>query len=139
MKQETLRAHLMNVRNSQGSLTAGAVVTAASPKASPLHVLFEWDNTIAGNKYREQQASELIRSVKVSYRKDDRDEDMRYFVSVETPDGYVYEPSEEVVKDEILTSLVLRTMEREWRQMQSRYGHFQEFVDLVRSEIPTVS
>ena len=37
---------------------------AAEPLNSPLHAYFEWDNTIAGTRYRLQQARELIRTVK---------------------------------------------------------------------------
>lgn len=36
---------------------------------------------------------------------------------------------------ELATEHVLREMEREWRQLQSRYGHFQEFVDMVRGDV----
>ena len=50
-------------------------------------------------------------------------------------DGYVYQPVDEVAKDEIATEIVQREMEREWRQLQERYGHFVEFIELVRGSL----
>lgn len=45
-----------------GNLTPDAVVEAARPKAHPLHHRFEWDDSVAGHKYRLDQARALIRT-----------------------------------------------------------------------------
>lgn len=127
-----LRDSLQAIYEQRGKLTPAIVVDEAKVKGHPLHQRFDWDNKIAGPKWREVQAQELIRSVKIKYRFGDRTETCRYFVSVERDDGFVYEPAEDVMRDEILTEIVLRTMERDWRQLQSRYGHFKEFVELIR-------
>ena len=44
-----------------GVLGPSAVVDAARPKASPLHRMFEWDNTKAAEKFRLLQAAEILR------------------------------------------------------------------------------
>lgn len=130
-----LRSQLQTLYNDNGFLTPPIVVEAARPKDSLLHSRFEWDNRVAGEKYREQQASELIRSVKISYRKGNKTEDIRYFVSVQREDGYSYHPAEVVAQDSTLTAIVLRDMEREWRQLESKYGHFKEFIEMVRRDL----
>lgn len=108
----------------------------ARAKTSPLHTYFEWDNGKAGEKWREHQASELIRSVKIQYVKGRTTKETRHFVSVNRPDdGYSYMPAEDVAKDEILTAIVLREMEREWKVLKERYGHFREFVEMVRRDV----
>ncbi len=48
-----------------GRLTAAAVVEEAADPASPLHGHFEWNDTEAARKHREDQARALIRSYKV--------------------------------------------------------------------------
>lgn len=49
-----------------GCITPEAVVKAAENPNSPLHGLFEWDDAIAGHKYRVEQAREVIRSIKLT-------------------------------------------------------------------------
>lgn len=49
-----------------GKITPAMVVAEAKRKDHPLHQFFEWDDRIAGNKYREDQARGYIRSVRVT-------------------------------------------------------------------------
>jgi len=44
----------------EDKLTATEVVNTAKDENNPLHSCFEWDDTVAGEKYREQQARQLI-------------------------------------------------------------------------------
>ena len=46
-----------------GDLTPDAVVKSAKDPRSPLHGAFEWNDKVAGHKYRLQQARALIRDV----------------------------------------------------------------------------
>lgn len=59
-------AELRRIQDKQGRITPEIVVTAAEKPKSPLHHLFEWDDTVAGHKYRIEQAREVIRSVKLT-------------------------------------------------------------------------
>lgn len=132
----SLRDQLQLLYDHYGELTPSIIVDEARPKTSPLHTYFEWDNKIAGEKYRQQQASDLIRKVKITYQKGDRIEQTRYFVSVQKEDQQrAYHPAEKVIEDEIATQIVLREMEREWKQLQNRYGKFKEFAELVRRSL----
>lgn len=49
----------------KGNLTPKALVDASRRKNAALHDLFEWDNEIAAEKYRETQASYFIRSIEI--------------------------------------------------------------------------
>ncbi len=66
-----------------GKLLPATIVDAAEPKSSKLHPCFEWNNTKAAKKYREQQASEMLRKIVVVY-KDNKDEaqHIRAFVNI---------------------------------------------------------
>lgn len=134
----SLREHLQAIYDQRGVLTPALVVDEARPKAHPLHGHFEWNDKVAGEAWRRQQAHELIRSVKVVYREatdTDPAEHVRAWQAVRNDDGHVYEPAEKVAADPFLSALVLKDMEREWKQLHRRYGHFAEFVDLVRGDI----
>lgn len=48
-----------------GNLTAKALVDASRPEDAPLHKEFEWNDSIAAEAYREQQARHIINSIEV--------------------------------------------------------------------------
>jgi hypothetical protein len=48
-----------------GRLTPNAVVEDARDKDSPLHSVFEWDDAVAADRFRIEQARNLIQSFKV--------------------------------------------------------------------------
>lgn len=75
-KNETVKA-LQAIYKRDGILTAEALVRDAKSKKHPLHDKFEWDNTIAGHKYRLQQGRNII-SVTVI---DEDDEDNKTSVT----------------------------------------------------------
>lgn len=50
-----------------GSIKPAAVVDAARPEESQIHPCFEWNDPIAAEEWRKQQARNLIRSVRVQY------------------------------------------------------------------------
>lgn len=50
-----------------GNLTPGELVRVSRPKDAPLHGEFEWNDAIAAEKYREEQARYIIRSIEVVY------------------------------------------------------------------------
>lgn len=61
-REEVVREALRTLERN-GRLTPEGVVRAAKPDTSPLHPYFEWNNSIAANAHRLEQARQLIRSV----------------------------------------------------------------------------
>jgi hypothetical protein len=57
----SIRSVCAEIDERDGSITPEAVVAAARPKNSPLHQLFDWDNEVAGDKWRNHQARILIK------------------------------------------------------------------------------
>jgi hypothetical protein len=55
----------LNRIHNKGDLTAKSVVSASRPDEAPLHPVFEWDDTVAGERFREHQATNLIRCVRI--------------------------------------------------------------------------
>lgn len=139
----SLRDELMNIRAKRGGLTPTMVVEEARPKSHPLHDRFEWDNRIAGDKWRETQASELIRSVRVSFERSDGSRgDLREFHAVrsdESSPSCLYEPVGEIIGNQMMTELLRRDMQRDWRALKQRYDVFEEFRQMVRSDLQASS
>ena len=128
----SLRDVLLGIRSKRGQLSEEIVVEEASDPKHPLHHRFEWNDAVAGHKYRLEQAGRLLRvTYKVSLG--DGSADLRAFVVPRRADGVsgVYEPLEEVVADPMSREIMLREMRRDWQNFKRRYQHMQEFVNLV--------
>lgn len=131
----SLREQLEAIYVAHQALTPALLVDLARDQAHPLHDRFEWDNRIAGEAWRREQAHKLISSVRVAYRPDDKPQDtVRAFHAVRTEDGVGYHPAEKVAHDPFLARLVLADMEREWKQLRSRYETFTEFWQMINRD-----
>ncbi|SDD61387.1 hypothetical protein SAMN04488581_2666 [Mycolicibacterium neoaurum] len=134
-----LRSVLTAQYQKHGELTPQIVVEEARPDTAPLHNRFEWDDEVAGEKYRLVQAAELIRSVRITFS-DNKTGERRYvrgFHSLrqagDTERGG-YAPTEEIVQDEIATKLLLNELKREIADLRKKYGHLEEFITVLREE-----
>jgi hypothetical protein len=113
----------------KGRLTPLGVVDAARDPKSPLHPHFEWDDAVAAEAYRCDQARAIIRAVRV----DDAaySEPQRAFLSVSDRDGVSYRGLLEVSRSVDLQLAVLRSAERDLAGFQRRYHGLKEVCDLV--------
>ena len=135
-----LRSVLTHWYEEAGELTPQLVVDKARPEGAPLHDRFEWDNEVAGEKYRLVQAQQIIRSVKISFTDQNTGEQkfIRGFHSVREAgdaDSEGYRPTEEIVEDDVALKILLRQFEREIRELKRKYGHLAEFAEMVRAAI----
>jgi len=79
---------LERIRERDGMVKTKTVVMEARPKKSPLHPAFEWNNSVAAEKFRENQARQLVRAI-VVIRDDAEDPEPAYaHVTVEKEDYY---------------------------------------------------
>lgn len=139
----SLRDQLQTIYDQHGRLEDHVVEMEARDLAHPLHNRFEWDDSVAGYRFRLHQARNLIRSVKITYREADGLQGpatIRAYHSVPQADGTTaYKRADEIIEDDFTRTLVLRQMERAWKQLQSRYAHFAEFADMVRTDLEKAS
>lgn len=131
----SLRDQLQGIYDQYGELTPRLVIAEAADPSHPLHDRFEWDDEVAADAYRIDQAHRLIQRVKVTKVEGDNAPSVRAFQAVRTDDGYKYEPSEKVAEDPFQRKLVLADMEREWRTLKARYDMFVEFTEMVLRDI----
>lgn len=135
-----LRDELLAIRSQAGAITPNTVKEAARPPDHPLHsTVFDKPVGEAAEAYYTERAHQLIRSVRIKLPSNNPIEsrEIRAFQAVRGNDvhSYVYEPSEEVAENPFSRELVLREMERDWRQLRQRYERFAEFTEMIRRSI----
>ena len=133
-----LRDTLLAIRDEVGSLTPGTVVAAATPKGSPLHHKFTWDDKVAGVQWRLEEARQLCRSVRVVYVEATETQPAilgRAFHSIETANGRAYEPVEAIVADEFSLQLIRQEAQREINALLRKWATFDEFAGLLKEAL----
>jgi hypothetical protein len=132
IRDELRRIHDAN----GGKLTPQAVVQEAASPNSPLHNRFEWDDTVAGRKYRLIQAADLIREQRIEYARDKNGpktvrEWTSTYVSGDNTRG-AYRRTEDVLADDMSAQILFRNFERELADLKRNYGHLKQFSTMLR-------
>jgi hypothetical protein len=133
-----LREQLLAIHSQHGYLTPQLLVDEARPKEHALHSRFEWNDKLAGESWRRDQAHRLIQSVRVSYlTAEDEPGYVRGFLALPAPESQqpTYEPVQSALSDPITRQIVLAQMEREWKALRARYGQLAEFAELVARSV----
>lgn len=121
--KERIRRELVRINKENGGLGAAEkVVEEARDEKSPLHNSFEWDNTIAGHKWRVQQARWLL-AVYVE-PVEGSNEPVRTFVSLTTDrrNGGGYRMLADVREDEAMFQQMLDDAMAELRVFRRKYA-----------------
>jgi len=114
---------------SQGKLTPHEVVEVSRPDDAPLHSAFEWDDEIAAEKYRETQASYIIRSVEVVVEGSDKP--TRAFVSLTVAENErEYREINKVLSIRSERELLLAEAKRELTAFKHKYAVLEELADV---------
>lgn len=80
----SVRDVLRGLYERDGKLTAESVLAEAQDVSSPIHSLFEWDDTIAAHEYRLEQARRVVRMTITTVE----GETVRAFVHLRSVDSY---------------------------------------------------
>lgn len=116
-----------------GVLQPRAVVEAARDAVSPLHRFFTWDDSEAAEKYRLQQARQLL-SVAVEYEpRTERHIDV--FASLPTDrlnPGGGYRLTVDVLSDDHARAQLLHAARDDMRRFVNRYRELTELADLFQ-------
>ena len=116
---------LEHIYSRDGGIQPQAVVEAARPETSPLHPEFEWDDSIAAEAYRCDQARNVIRAVILApeIERNERFQPVRAFVTVyDESTGRVYKPLLAVAADANERNQVLSRLRNELLGIQRRYA-----------------
>ena len=102
---------------------AREVVSASRPADAPLHPVFEWDDAVAAEAHRVEQARSLIRSVVACSTSRPDAEPVRAFVSVSPDnDGPRYTTMHYAMADPDLRAQILAQALSELRAFERKYA-----------------
>lgn len=113
-----------------GRLEGKDVVEASRPNDAPLHSAFEWNDKVAAEAYRVDQARYMIRHIAVVMDKANGDPaPVRAFVSVVRDTDRSYTSTAHALSDEDLRQQVLKQALNELEAWRNRYA---ELVELAQ-------
>lgn len=137
MSESVVKSELESIYSTDGALTPASVLDRARSESSPLHGLFEWDDTVAGEKFRLVQAQKLITKVKVTYRAPSGEKQtVRRWHAVQAPtQDWSYKPLDVIATDDIATKILLADMKRDFEAFQRRYENVAGYLDLIRGAL----
>jgi hypothetical protein len=113
----------------KGRLTPPAVVEAARDARNPLHKHFEWNDQLAAESFRLEQARMLIRSVALVG--DGDTEPAPAFLSISDKIGTSYRSMGEIMDSADLQSAVLASAERDLIAFEKRYRQLKDICEIV--------
>lgn len=128
---------LERIRSAHGGiLYPEKVVEAARDENSPLHGAFEWEDTVAAEKYRLSQARYLIRHVRVEIRDPDKPKGIlvRKYVSLSpdrVPGNNAFRHTGDVLSDAELYALMLEDAKNELTAFRKKYGTLKALGDIL--------
>ena len=118
-----------------GELTSSSFLDASRPEESPTHNLFEWDDSIAAERYRLQQATVAINSIEVQIINEANATVMPQaaFVNViskapSRPGSFA--PIEIALSDENMRSTLLLNALNELKSFRRKYNQLSELTDV---------
>ena len=119
------------------NLTPEAVVNVARNENNIMHSIFEWDDSVAGEKYRKIQATQLIKNLKINIISNDNKEkrQVRAFVSLQRNTGF--KSMEAVINDTDQYQLLLDKAYKELYSIKIKYETLSEIQDLLK-DIPEI-
>lgn len=120
---EIAGTELDRIYEKNGALRPADVVDEARPNDAPLHPAFEWNNKVAGEKWRQEQARNMIRTVVVVTPDEDGEEvEEKVYVNVRMDNESSYAPTRVVVRDDEL-------FESAWSQTVAQLHGAQKSLD----------
>ena len=112
-------------------LTNYSVVDKARDENTELHKCFEWNDTIAGEKFRLQQANHILSSISIVVEKDNEEKCVRKYVNIKTTeDKKVFKDIVKVIENSEEYNQLLDKAEREFIGYKQRYEELIQIKDL---------
>ena len=116
----------------EGRLTPADLVEDSRPEDAPLHDEFEWDDSIAAEKYREDQARAIIRHLTVQIEANNEQYQVRQYFIVQKETNE-YEPIQLILKDEDKTAMLLDQAKRELQAFKAKYACLKELAAVIKA------
>ena len=137
---QVIGQYLEDIATKEGEIKPVRLVKLAEDAKNPLHDFFTWDDSIAAQKFREQQARELLQSIKVTI-KESRGEQIRAFVNIRTDGNSSYKPITVVLNNPIDFDYIIERARVDLEAFARKYSKYQELsksVGLIKKAIESL-
>jgi hypothetical protein len=123
-----------------GSFDAVDLVNEARNKNSPLHDIFEWDDTEAAEQYRRQQARHLLNCVVMvsEVQNEDNKAVRRVFVSVTDDGNRGYTTVAHVLSNAELRAKFLKKLHKELEVLQKRCEMYEDIAAMFNPLVESI-
>ena len=130
-KAQEVGEELERIREKHGKVNPEAIVEASRSKNSILHPYFDWDDAIAAEKHRKQQARHISNSLTCEVIIEGGEKKIiRAFINVKKNEESEYVPIEVVMKDEDLRRQMLDNALRELIGIKQKYQALKELSEI---------
>lgn len=116
-----------------GDLTPDIVLDAARPESSPLHKHFEWDDSVAAEAWRKDQARTLIQSYKLHIVDERGERTVRYYTNVVIQDAHAYRRTEDIVRIDALREQRRLSIIRDLNRIRTELVTFDSFASATEA------
>lgn len=128
---EKVGNHIRQLEKRYGEVTRETFLESARPADSPMHCLFEWDDTVAAEKYRLHQANVIIASLRVTITEEKKEPVILrgYVQDRKTSSGYLN--IERAMTEQDKRKRVLEQAKRELKWFVEKYAAFEELAKIM--------
>jgi thioredoxin reductase len=103
-----------------GGLTPKRLLEASRDENTPLHEEFEWDDAIAAESYREQQAAYIIRNIVIQTTSEEK-KPVRAFFNVANDDAREYRSLDVIINTPTLRDRLFESAKNEMQSFKDKY------------------
>lgn len=135
---EVVGKHFEQIEKDYGQLNRENVLESARAADSPIHGLFEWDDSVAAEKYRLHQASVLICNLDVEVVTDDKPITCRAYVDVSESKQGAFVNVETAFKAEESRNMVIMKALQELVAFEKKYKNLNELAELMEVADKTI-
>ena len=125
--------HLESLEERDGYVTFETFLDSARPEDSPMHKLFEWNNEVAAEKWRRQQSSVIINSLRVTITSQDNEvRQLSAFVNTKNRNvekGRFVSITTAVRKEDIMKHVIAEA-KKELQWINRKYESYQWFAKM---------
>lgn len=130
-KAQEVGEELNRIREEYGKATPEVIVEASRPKDSVFHSYFDWNDAIAAEKHRKQQARHISSSITCEVIVESGEKKtVRAFINVKKAEEPEYVPVEIVMKDEDLRRQMLANALKELIGIKQKYQTLKELSEI---------
>jgi len=118
---------------SETGLTPESLLDASRDEDAPLHDEFEWDDTVAAEKYRREQARQIIRFLiieRVDMEEIKTHKDRSFVYTGEKSSGYV--PLKEALNNEKWRTNLLKAAYADMNTFVAKYHRLEELSEVIK-------